>query len=62
MQLRKRVEGLEARTKPLFERVHRIIQHVGETRDQALDAYGRHLIGENDLLIVNVIVSPCSDA
>jgi hypothetical protein len=55
-RLASRVADLEAKTKAPYPRTHRIIQRIGETRDQALDAYGRDCIGEGDLVIVNRIV------
>jgi hypothetical protein len=37
--------------------VHQVIVREGQTRDKALDAYGRNLIGADDILIVNRIIS-----
>jgi hypothetical protein len=39
-----------------------LIQHEWQTQDEAIDAYGRHLIGEHDRIIINRIVSPKWDA
>ncbi len=57
-RLNTRVADLEAKRTPPFGRTHSIIQRVGHTQDEAIDAYGRALIGEDDLLIINVIVAP----
>jgi hypothetical protein len=54
--LEKRVSHLEAKEAPPPRRVHSIIQHIGQTQDDALDAYGRDLVGEGDMLIVTRIV------
>jgi hypothetical protein len=54
--LEKRVSHLEAKEGPPLSRVHSIIQHIGQTQDEALDAYGRYRIGEGDMLIVTKIV------
>ena len=50
-----RVERLEAVRAPV-KRWHRIIQRLGETRDEAFDRYGRNLIGADDGVILRVIV------
>ena len=39
---------------------HRIVQEVGQTRDEALDAYGRDRIGAGENLIIRRIVDPAS--
>ncbi len=41
-----------------FEKVHRIIGKLGQTQEQALDAYGRDKIGPNDFVVVRVLVTP----
>lgn len=56
--LNRRVETLEAKRPGRVIRSHRIIQHEGQTQDEALDDYGRDKIGPNDFLIVRVIVAP----
>lgn len=38
--------------------VHRIIQRIGQSEDEALDAYGRDKIGAGDQIIVRRIVAP----
>jgi hypothetical protein len=35
-----------------------LIQREDQTQDEAIDAYGRDLIGENDRVIIHRIVSP----
>ena len=52
-----RVAQLEAKRTPPFGRAHLIIQRSEQTRGQAIDAYGRDQIGENDLLPINHIVA-----
>lgn len=37
--------------------VHRIIQRVGQTQDQALDEYGRDRIAAGNLIIIRRIVA-----
>jgi len=57
-RLGSRVAELEARKARPFGKVHRLIQRQGQTRDEALDAYGRELIGPDDMVILNRIVAP----
>ena len=57
-RLGSRVADLEARQEKPFGAVHRLIQHEGQSRDEAIDAYGRERIGSDDLLIIRRIVSP----
>ncbi len=57
-RLSARLADLEAKHARPFGRAHSIIQHSGQTKDEAIDAYGRASIGEDDLLIINVIVAP----
>jgi hypothetical protein len=56
------VADLEARQSRPYGKAHRLIQRQGQTRDDAMDAYGRHLIGPDDIVIINRIVSPKWDA
>lgn len=35
---------------------HRLIQHVGQTEDEALDLYGRDKIGPRDMIVIHRIV------
>ena len=53
-----RVADLEARQTAPLGKWHRLIQREGQTQEEAIDAYGRHLIGEHDHLIINSIVAP----
>ena len=55
-RLTTRVEDLERRAPDAIRRVHRVIQDIGMSRDEALDAYGREKIGKNDGVILRVIV------
>jgi hypothetical protein len=57
-RLDNRVTDLEARQKPDIGRWHNLIQRADQTQEEALDAYGRHLIGEHDRLIINRTVAP----
>jgi hypothetical protein len=57
-RLDNRVTDLEARKARPLGRAHRLIQHEGQTQDEAIDAYGRELIGPDEMLIINRIVSP----
>ena len=61
-RLSSRVADLEARQTEPLGKWHVLIQREGQTRDEVIDAYGRHLIGEHDHLIINRIVSPKRDA
>lgn len=55
----RRLVALESVSQPGgVERWHRVIQGVGQTRDEALDEYGRDKVGENDGVIVRQIVAP----
>ncbi len=58
MQLHRRVAGLEAKQAVPCGKVHRIIQNLGQTRDEALDEYGRDKIGPDDFVIVRHFVTP----
>jgi hypothetical protein len=57
-RLGSRVADLEARQTVPFGQAHMLMQREGQTQDEAIDAYGRQLIGNNDLVIINRIVSP----
>ena len=57
-RLSSRVADLEARQTTPPGKWHMLIQRIGQTQDEAIDAYGRHLIGEHDHLIINRIVAP----
>ena len=48
----------EAATAAPPRRWHRIVQEIGQTHDEALDAYGRDRIGPDDGIIVREIVRP----
>lgn len=62
-QLKSRLEALESIARPgAVERWHQVIQRVGQTRDEALDEYGRGKVGEHDGVIVRKIVAPSFDA
>jgi hypothetical protein len=61
-RLGSRVADLEARQPRPYGRAHRLIQREEQTQDEALDAYGRELIGPDDMVIINRIVSPKWDA
>ncbi len=61
MQLRKRLESLEARNMSPTGCVHRLRQDRGQTRDEVLDAYGRDRIADDDIVIIRRIVSPHFD-
>ena len=59
MNIAKRVGALENQVGDGgFEKAHRVICKIGQTQDQALDAYGRDKVGPNDLVIMRVMVSP----
>lgn len=61
MNLLKRVHGLEARGGLLPRRVvHRVLQPLGVSEAEALDAYGRSQIRSDDLVIVRSIRVPKS--
>ncbi len=59
MKLEKRVAGLEAQSPTHLRKVH-IVPQTKEyaTADEALDAYGRHLIGPDDRVIMLVSMTP----
>lgn len=54
----KRIEFLEARQPKAIGRWHRVIQDVGQSEGQAIDAYGADRIGPNDCVMLRVIVEP----
>ncbi len=59
MNIAKRVGALENQAGDGgFEKVHRIIGKLGQTQEQALDAYGRDKIGPKDFVVVRVLVTP----
>lgn len=59
MNIAKRVGALEGRAGDGgFEKAHRILCNIGQTKDEALDAYGRDKIGSNDLVVVRTFISP----
>ncbi len=59
MNIAKRVGALENHAGDGgFEKVHRVIGRVGQTQEQALDAYGRDKVGPKDFVIVRVLVTP----
>ena len=62
--MKSRLEALESVNLPPggVERWHSVVQGIGQTRDEALDEYGREKIGENDGVIINRIVAPVTDA
>ena len=63
MNIAKRVGALENQAGDGgFEKAHRVICRLGQTQDQALDAYGREKIGPKDFVVVRVFVSPRFDA
>jgi hypothetical protein len=55
--LTNRLAALETE-QPNEVRAHRIIQGIGQTRDEALNSYGCGNIAPGDLLIVRRIVEP----
>lgn len=59
MNITKRVGALETKAGDCgYDKVHRIISKVGQTKDQALDDYGRDKIGPNDFVVIRTFVSP----
>ncbi len=63
MNIAKRVGALENQAGDGgFENVHRIIGKLGQTQEQALDAYGRDKIGPKDFVVVRTFVAPRFDA
>lgn len=56
--IRKRLAALEAVRKSGWAKVHRVIQAIGQSEDEALDAYGRDRVGADDQIIVRRIVAP----
>lgn len=62
MRLVSRLKVLEARNHVGWDQAHQVIQHVGQTEDEALDEYGREKIGANDLVILIELVGPQFDA
>ena len=59
MKMSSRVEALEVRVGECrFENVHRLIQRVGQTRDEVLDAYGREKIEPDDRVILRRLIVP----
>lgn len=57
-KLEGRVKALENRGGSAFYPYHRIVQGVGQTQDEALEAYGRDKIGPNDNLVIRRLVQP----
>lgn len=55
-----RLAALECATPLGVERWHRVIQRVGQSRDEALDQYGRDKIGDRDGVIVRQIARPAT--
>ena len=43
-------------------RWHRVIQQVGQSEEEAIDAYGRDRIGPNDRILIHELVLPQFDA
>ena len=41
---------------------HRIVQQVGQSEDEAIDAYGRDRIGPDDRILIHELVLPQFDA
>lgn len=56
--IRKRLAALEAVKDTGWGVVHRIIERIGQSEDEALDAYGGDKIGADDQIIVRRIVAP----
>lgn len=54
----KRVEVLEAKQPKAAGRWHRVLQDVGQSEDDAINAYGPERIGIGDSLLLRVIVEP----
>ncbi len=62
MNIAKRVGALENQVgDDGYESVHQINAELGQTHEQALDAYGRDKIGPKDFVVVRVFVSPRFD-
>ncbi len=62
MNIAKRVGTLENQVGDGgFDKAHQVICRVGQTKEQALDAYGRDKIGPTDFVIMRVLVSPRFD-
>ena len=56
MNIAKRVNALESRAHSGGYEYHRVIQHDGQSRDEALDAYGRDRLGPDGFAVLRVIV------
>ena len=56
MNIAKRVGALEGKACGGGFECHRVIQRAGQTRDEALNAYGRDRIGPDDVAVLRVIV------
>ena len=63
MNIAKRVGALENQAGDSgFDKAHQVICELGQTQEQALDAYGRDKIGPKDFVIVRRFVTPRFDA
>jgi hypothetical protein len=58
MNIKRRVEALEAAKPAVVARWHRLLVDVGDTIERAVDAYGRDRIAAADCLIVRQVVEP----
>ena len=59
MNIAKRVGALESKVDGRgSEKVHRIVTKFGQSKDQALDEYGRDKIGPKDLVVIRFFVPP----
>ncbi len=62
MNITKRVGALENQAGDGgFEKAHQVNCRLGQTQEEALDAYGRDKIGPNDFVVVRRFVSPRFD-
>lgn len=59
--LAKRLAALEGFSRAGWKKIHRVIQEIGQSRDEAVAAAGI-VVGPNDLLIVQKLVAPKHDA
>ena len=57
MKIDARVSRLEAMIPAVVGTAHRIIQHLGMSRDDALLAYGPDRIGLSDTIIIRRVVA-----
>jgi len=56
MSLTTRIEKLEAREPSTSGIYHRIVQHLDQTEESAIEGYGRDRIGAADRIIIRRLV------